>query len=311
MSRGVVAMPTAAAAADSGIRVVVSVDWEGRELSDTNLQAMANFRKSFPAVPLVQFLNAAYFTKPSANAATVSAQIKRALLPSDELGLHIHGWKKLVQASGVTFRKSPTFWGEPLDESGCGYDCGQEVAISAYSTDEMRSIIAYSVRTLNNNGLGRATSFRSGGWMGAANVRSALVAEGFTVDHSAVATNYLADELAGLPLLTWVQNLWPSVNKSTQPYVIRTASGNLTEIADNGALADYVTAAEMTKVFDDAVAAYKLDPGHVRVVSIGFHQETAATYLPRVAGAIKNMIDHAAKAGVAIRFVTSGAAIKP
>jgi hypothetical protein len=311
VSKTVVTAPAAITAASGpGIRVLVSVDWEGRELSSTNLTAMANFRKAFPTIPLVQFLNAAYYTKPGASASTVTSAIKRGLLPIDELGLHIHGWKSLAEAANVPFRKSPTFWGEPLDETDCGYDCGHEINISAYTTTELRTLMAFSVNKLEQNGLGHAISFRTGGWMGASNVRSALVAQGFKYDHSAVATNYLTNELAGLPILTWAQGLWPSVTKSTQPYTISTTYGPLIEIADNGALADYVTAAEMTAVFDAAVAAYKKDPSKPQVVSIGFHQETAATYLSRVSGALKNFISRAKTAGVPLSFVTSAGAVK-
>ena len=312
VSKTLVAAPaTVTAATGPGIRVVVSVDWEGRELSSTNLTAMSNFRKSFPTIPLVQFLNAAYYTKPGAVASTVTSSIKRGLLPIDELGLHVHGWRSLVQASNVAFRNSPTFWGEPLDETDCAWDCGHEINISAYSTTELRTILAYSVDTLARNGFGRATSFRTGGWMGASNVRAALVAQGFVYDHSAVATKFIAGELSGLPILTWAQGLWPTVNQSTQPYTISTSYGPLTEIADNGALADYVTAAEMTAVFDAAVAAYKKNPTRPQVVSIGFHQETAATYLTRVSSALKNFIAHAKTAGVPLSFVNSAGAVKP
>ncbi len=128
---------------------------------------------------------------------------------------------------------------------------------------------------------------------------------------AAVTTSFIAGELAGLPILTWAQGLWPTVNQSTQPYTISTTYGPLTEIADNGALADYVTSTEMTAVFDAAVAAYKKNPTRPQMVSIGFHQETAATYLTRVSSALKNFIAHAKTASVPLSFVNSAGAVKP
>src|SRR5687768_10968235 len=73
------------------IKLVVSVDWEGRVVAENNIAAMEAFRAQFPDVPITQFLNAAYYTKDGADADAVTALVERTLLPSDELGLHIHG----------------------------------------------------------------------------------------------------------------------------------------------------------------------------------------------------------------------------
>ncbi len=298
-------------ASEPGIRVVVTVDWEGTDLSSTNLAAMEAFRTQFPRVPLVQFLNAAYYTKSGASAAAVTRSIRRAVRSGDELGLHIHGWKRLFEAAGVTFRAEPTFWGSPLDESECLTDCGHEVAISSYTRAELRKVIDYSVATLQRNGLGRATSFRAGGWMAGTTVRGALFDSGFTVDHSAVPSSPLSGELRGLPLLDWVTGMWSGTTATTQPYPIAVGSGSLVEIPDNGALADYVTTAEMVAVFDRAITAYKRDRSRAQVVSIGFHQETAADYAPRVQRALVTIASHARSARVPVRYVTSAGAIAP
>jgi hypothetical protein len=41
------------------------------------------------------------------------------------------------------------------------------------------------------------------------------------------------------------------------------------------------------------------------VVSIGFHQETATDYLPRVAGALDGIAQRVASGKVTVRYVTS------
>ncbi len=294
-----------------GIRVIVTVDWEGRDLDGTNLAAMEAFRARYPRVPLVQFLNAAYYTKAGASATTVNRAIRRAVRSGDELGLHIHGWKRLVEAAGVTFRTAPTFWGSPLDENECLTDCGHDVAISSYTRAELRRVIDFSVSTLQRNGFGHATSFRAGGWMAGTTVRGALADAGFTVDHSAVPSTFLSGELRGLPLLDWVRTLWTGTTATSQPYSIAVGARSLVEIPDNGALADYVTPGEMVAVFDKAVTAYKRDRSRAQVVSIGFHQETAADYAPRVQQALATIASHARTARVAVHYVTSAAAIAP
>ncbi len=289
------------------VQIVVSVDWEGRELAATNLDAMKAFRSANPTVPLVQFLNAAYYFKPGADAAATSVKIASVLKPSDELGLHIHGWKRLFEASGVAFRTTPTFWGTPVLEDSCSFDCGHEVPISAYNTGELQSVIRTSNATLRANGFAIGKSFRAGGWMATTSVREALTAEGFTVDSSAANVALLSDELVGLPVLGWLKNLWGSVQSTSQPYAIATRSGSLKEIPDNGALADYATSAEMVTVFQAHKARLKLSPTKNTVMSIGFHQETAKTYLPRVTSAILRIKQIAAAENIRVVFVTTAA----
>lgn len=281
--------------ARGGVQIVVSVDWEGRNLDPANLRAMSEFRAAMPGVRIVQFLNAAYFTKPGANSAETEAQIRTTLRPSDELGLHIHGWKRLFEASGVKFRATPNFWGTNELSGDCTFDCGHEVPISAYDEAELEKVIRFSILTLEGNGLGHARSFRAGGWMAKDNVRQALVANGIAWDSSAVPTAYLAGELQGLPVLDWLGDLWRGTTATSQPYTIATPAGALKEVPDNGALADYVTADEMVDVFQQAKARYLKNKTQPQVVSIGFHQETAARYLPRVRDALTR-IDAIARA---------------
>lgn len=287
------------------IQILVTVDWEGDDLRDENIQAMHDFRTQMPSVKMVQFLNAAYFTKPGARASDVKEKIARALIPTDERGLHIHGWKRLVEASGVTFRKTPSFWGPqyPL-QNDCNFDCGHEIAISAYSEPEMETIVRFSIDTLSSNGLGHAKSFRAGGWMASDSVRQAIVHEGIVWDSSAVPSTFLAGELHGLPLLDWVGTMWKGTNDTSQGYAIQTAKGTLKELPDNGALADYVTADEMFQTFVDNAAALEKD--HVtRTMVIGFHQETAAKYLPRVKDALQRIFAKAAQDKIPVSNVTT------
>jgi hypothetical protein len=288
------------------IQLHVTVDWEGRDLNETNLAAMETFRTRFPDVKLVQFLNAAYFTKPGAVSKDVAAKIARPLRPGDERGLHIHGWERLMQASGVTFRATPTFWGGADKLSNdCNDDCGHEVPISAYETTELRKVMKFSVDTLDKNGFGRAKSFRAGGWVAAPNVRDALAAEGFRTDNSAVPAEFLASEIGTLPLHQWVADLWAGTTSTSQPYRIATAMGGLYEVPDNGALSDYMTATEMQDVYEACKRVYQRDPSKNVVVSVGFHQETAARFLPILTQALDGIFAAAKTDGVPIESVTS------
>lgn len=287
------------------IQLYVSVDWEGRDLSEANLQAMVRLHERFPQVKIVHFLNAAYYTKPDADPAAVSARIARTIAPGDERGLHIHGWKRLFEASGVTFRASPTFWGMTRLSNDCAYDCGHEVPISEYTSDELRKVVKFSGDTLEAHGFGRPRSFRTGGWMGTQDVRDAIAAEGIRVDSSAVPAEFLAPKLGAYPVHAWLSELWQGTTPTSQPYRLPSAAGDVVEVPDNGALADYMTAQQMVDVYEQCKAEFLRDRRRKVVVSIGFHQETAARYLPELEGALARIYESAEREGIPIESVTS------
>jgi hypothetical protein len=291
------------------LQLVVTVDWEGRDLREDNLAAMQHLHARFPQVKIVHFLNAGYYTKQGAQAADVTARINRAIQPGDEKALHIHGWKRLFEASGLTFRASPTFWGTSLNANGneCISDCGHEVPISLYTTDELRKVVKFSLDTLETNGFGRAKSFRCGGWMAKPNVRDAIAAEGLTYEHSAVPTVFLQPKLGTTPVYGWLSELWQGTTNVSQPYTIATASTPLTEVPDNGALADYVSTQQMMDTFEANKSAFLGDRKKNVVVSVGFHEETAASYLPQLEAALERMYAEAKAEGLPFESVTSEA----
>jgi hypothetical protein len=289
------------------LQLVVTVDWEGRDLRDDNLVAMQNLHAHFPQVKIVHFLNAGYYTKQYANRTDITARINRAIKPGDEKALHIHGWKRLFEASGLTFRASPTFWGTSLDAHGreCIDDCGHEVPISLYTSAELRKVVKFSLDTLEGNGFGRAKSFRCGGWMAKPNVRDAIAAEGLTYEHSAVPTVFLKPKLGTTPIYSWLSELWQGTTNISQPYTLATSTTPLTEVPDNGALADYVSTEQMMDTFEANKAAFLADRTKNVVVSVGFHEETAASYVPQLEAALQRMYDEAKAANIPFESVTS------
>jgi len=282
------------------VRVAVSVDWEGRDLLDENLQAFVDFHKAHPDVPLTHFLNAAYFTKTDADEKKIAEQIRQTLRPIDELGLHIHPWKSLVEAAGINYRSKPTIWGEGRSRSvsKTDEDVGHDISIEAYATDEMQKIVRKSREILNSNGFDLGTSFRAGAWLAGPHVREAIRREGFLVDSSATDTKWHG-RIAQYDLPAMIRSIWPNVTSTTQPFFIETPAGKLLEMPDTGALADYVTVEEMVGHIQDAVE--KLNAKHHRFAHIGFHQETSAEYAPRVIAAIQEI---KAKFGKRVIFET-------
>ena len=140
------------------VKVIVSVDWEGESLKSSNLAAFENFRDDYPEINIMHFLNAAYYTKPNADENLVQYKILRILRNGDEQGMHIHSWRSLVEAAGVTYRSTPSWEGRP---DWAPYDCGHNVPMSAYTYEELRQIIHYSVSVLTERGDRKSTRLNS------------------------------------------------------------------------------------------------------------------------------------------------------
>ncbi|MDE1464532.1 hypothetical protein [Spartinivicinus poritis] len=293
--------------AQGKVIAIVSVDWEGRTLEAENLQAMNDFRNDYPQVGLLQFLNAAYYTKPNTNHQMVTQAIRSVLRPSDEHGLHIHAWRSLVEAAGVNFRTEPN-WSYPgpitLNRCRLTGDCGHNVPISAYTHNELRSIIQFSNQMLVDAGFNYPVSFRAGGWMAAPHVINALSAEGFKFDSSAAATILLKGRRWSDRLYNWLTELWGGVNTVSQPYLIGPSYAPLWELPDNGILADYITGKEMLTVLKRNVNKWRQNPEKNVYISIGFHQESASRYISRIREAVDLFEDYTKENNIPFEWAT-------
>jgi hypothetical protein len=287
-------------ASSAVINIVVSVDWEGEEVSARDIKAMQEFRETFPDIKILHFLNAAYFTKPNADVTKLRKEIQSVLRPGDEHGLHIHGWKSLFEAAGVNYRNSPSFFGA-APRSICSVDCGHDIKISAYSVSELRKVIRYSTDLLQKQGFDRPRSFRAGGWMATKEVLQALSKEGLTLDSSALPAHHL-DSSPSRHLQNLVKATWPSTEDTTQPYEMSFGSNKIVELPDNGCLADYMTPRQTLETVKKNVELWRQDQKREIYVTIGFHHESATTYLPRFTKTIELIKAYAAQKQLPIVF---------
>ncbi len=294
---------SASSAPRGRVRIAVSVDWEGREVGAENIAAMAALREALPGVPLTHFLNAAYYTKPAADAPRVTRETRRVVLAGDEEGLHVHGWRSLFASAGVAFREKPSFWGDAYALQPTAGDLGHEVELGAYTVDELRRVLRRSRELLGAQGFTIGGSFRCGGWMATPPVLQALRAEGFLVDSSATDGRW-HDELGTYRLRARIPEVWPTVTAQSPPFLIDTPAGAVLEMPDTCALADYVTADEMVAHIREANGRLSADPTRDIFVHIGFHQETAARYAARVTETIRRVAQEPA---LRVRFETLAA----
>ena len=293
---------------DAKIYLTISVDWEGRDLDPINIDLMNKFRDQHPELPLLHFLNAAYFTKEGIDKFEVRKKIRSVLREQDELGLHIHAWKSLVEASGVNYRHLPKWTPKKYHQrqiEACAFkDCGHEVPISSYSFAELVKIIETSMGILSAQGFPKPVSFRAGGWMASSNVLQALAHQGFLYDSSEVSYTHFKERLKDYAIPQWTAQLWPNASAVSQPYAIETGYTDVTEMPDNGCLADYMSADDMLKVFRENVRVWQLNPSKPIYIHFGFHQETAKKYLHRVHQAINEIKLVAKKQLIPLEFVT-------
>ena len=92
------------------VRLLVSVIWEGYEVSSLNIRALEKFREIYPDMALTHFLSPAYFLKPTLTPIKV-ALMQRVFRAHDRVGVYMQPWKSLTEEAGVLFRNKPTFWG--------------------------------------------------------------------------------------------------------------------------------------------------------------------------------------------------------
>jgi hypothetical protein len=287
--------PPLAAAEKPVIRLYVTVDWEGWSLDDENLEAMRAFRKKYPHIPMLHFLNPVYHLRPGADAAETTRSIQSTLLPGDTHGLHVHGWQSLIEACGLAFREKPDFSGAGQDchVGECGYTVSLEYA---YSQQELTKLIGCSAGLLERQGFNRPRSFRAGGWQQGPKLAQALRDNGFTADSSRTDARLIATRWgANSKLVNFINQLHPGSNPLDQPYELLPG---LKEYPNNASLADYTSAHKLVEIFSELVRNGKT------VMVLGFHQETAFSYLHRMEDAIPLMEKAAAEAGIKLEWVS-------
>lgn len=279
------------------ILLVVSVDWEGAYFSVEALAALDKLRRDNPALRMTHFLNAAYYTKPEVDRAEVTRLIRPAIRPGDESGLHVHAWGSLVTAAGVRVRDRPSFLRASGEPDVFPDDVGFDIDLRAYSTPELRAVFRKARELLVSEKFEIGPAFRAAAWLAGPGVLEAARAEGFTIDSSAIDGAWL-DETPYLA--AQVKQAWPKVEPTTQPYSIDTPAGRLVEIPVSGAMADYVTAAEMLGHLQWAAAEVGRAPARAIVVQLGVHAENADEFAPRLGEVLARLRAD----GVPQRFVT-------
>lgn len=257
------------------IKIIVSMDWEGTDLKEENLEAIREFKRSW-AVPMVHFHNPAYYTNPYLSEEEVQKFTDEAIGVDDEVGLHLHTPRHLLTHAGVSSKTSPCF--SRLGDYNVGEQYGQEVMLLAYHKEEIKKLLDFSIRLFKEKGFSPIHSFRAGGWMADERVWEALAEVGIPIDSSATHASYLdGTGWSGENLQRYIPLIWGEEGKRTRPYQLQSFSGPLLEIPNNLGAIDYWDSLNIYQIF---ASLLNEEQESEQIFVINSHQETAARFMP-------------------------------
>jgi len=237
--------------------VAVTNDWDDADNPNSSLRLQERLHENHPGMTITHFVGPYTFTDPAVPLVRAAALADWVVgmrdTYGDEIGLHIHPYCSFVDSTTVPCRTTPSF------AYASGDATGYTVFLSAYTREEMRTLLRRAVEIFAEHGLGRPTTFRAGGWTTEIHTMQALADEGFVAETSACNWSRL-EEWEGYPgasLYDWNREHWISIDETSQPYYPSVADilsstppvVPALEVPDNGLLVDYVTADEMVEMF--------------------------------------------------------------
>lgn len=212
---------------------------------------------------------------PSSKDFSTLADTKAGLLTfADEVIVHLHPRDSIVAAAGVTQRLVPSYEGAAVDDTTGGYALALRTRDGGFTKAELIDIFDYCSAQVVALDFPAPTGFVAGGWLTDDTVLEALAASGYTIDASPVPSELIFDEFAAEGydyLYDEIVFRWPSVTPETLPYVVSTPEGPVTQYPAVFAIADYLTALDMIRLYKRAVRAARARPSHHGKLAWAFH----------------------------------------
>ena len=181
--------------------ICLTVDWEGEHFKNIyDLQSL--MQKYAGDVPVTHFICPAYFTSGLINSAD---KIKTVLKDDDEIALHLHPFKSLINYCRIPFRAEHNYHKtrisdlishtpKPLrDFLERKFISGRGVPISVYTDNEIDRMIKKCLHLLQNElNIAKVYGFRAGGWLLRDSIFPLLDENGIYYDSSAVPPEILS-----------------------------------------------------------------------------------------------------------------------
>ena len=209
------------------VYVAWTFDWEGWDAPDNALLSIDSFAETFGDIPFTHFVNPRTFMSedvPQNRRDSIRQYLLQRASLGDEIALHLHMHYDLVEAAGVTPRKT-RHWGLRSAE---GYD----VPTSEYTTDEFKKIVTYAQSLMRQQGFPPVSGFRAGGWFLTSPQLTSLAGLGFSYDSSG-RDKPETGAFAAIPwrLTAGAQPYYPESDNQNVP---ASAGGSILEIPNNG-----------------------------------------------------------------------------
>lgn len=206
--------------------VTWTLDYEGYDISNNNLNAIASFSDTY-GMPLTHLFNPRIFVASEISTTRsdylVSWVLNRKQNNNDEIGLHLHMHCDMVTAAGLKYKTTPR-WGW---RTNC-----HDVLTSAYNYDEFTQIIKWSKAQFAQHNLPEPITYRAGGWFISEPQLKVLQDQGFLIDTSG-RTSYVWGTQTGPWTLT--ETTFPYyISESEQNSSIPEPTLSLVELPNNG-----------------------------------------------------------------------------
>ena len=231
------------------VYVAWTMDWEGTAPEQKNIDSLSNLADEY-VVPITHFFNPRlyiYLRTTDVRRKEVTDYMVQRINGGDDIALHMHMQHDMVEEAGVKAKYNEKSW----DNGVSGYD----TPTTAYNYDEMKKIIAWGKKTLeekfmkfSNYKLPRLQGYRTGGWFANEDTLRAIQDNGFDYDSSGrVAFEIGQNKFKQTwDLFNISQPYTPSIADQNNP---STSNLNLLEVPNNGADSYWSSAKEMAANF--------------------------------------------------------------
>lgn len=197
---GLMAVMAPSLNAKTAVEIVPMAVWQGRSQSLLNATIIGDLRKAWPDSRIAHVVSAAPFARGELSESRYKNQLVASITAGDDIVLHMAPWKSLADRASVSFRFYPTLFGVKITDEDCINDCGLELSFTAFSTSDIKDMIAVSRKFLAEHKLGSpaAVYFEEG--VTSSSLQIAARQQGILQDWSGIEMSQMRASLGRFPI---------------------------------------------------------------------------------------------------------------
>jgi hypothetical protein len=277
------------------VNLGLSIIWNGHEITDHNIIALKKFRESFKDLQVMHFISPSYFTRGTDIAANNLQMMKPIIKDGDRIGLLLSGWRSYVLEAGVIFRNGPSFWGSSNGSRQCARDCGSDVPMHIYPSQDLDSIIGTGISVLTAQGFAKPIAIKTEGFVSNQLVMESAANQGIFMDFSAVSPKTVFRKLGNYPLYSWIEHIWKNIEVNTTPFVKSVANNAMTVVPQSLGAIDYHSPNSVSAIFKSYLNSISEDnspssrPNNTFTLTI--YQSTAKRNITNITSSIQSIFE--------------------